>query len=334
MMILFSGIRPTAHIHLGNYLGAIRQWIDLTQKTETSAYFCIVNQHALTTLDTLQSLYEDTLHAAATYMACGLDPEKQVIFIQSDIPFHTELAWYLACMTPMGWLNRMTQFKDKSRSKASDQIGLGLYAYPTLMAADILLYKTTHVPVGEDQKQHVEFTRDLAQRFQEHIGSQVFTIPEPVIHQQTARIMSLRDGTIKMSKSDPSELSRIHLTDSDDMIQRKIQKAKTDPLPLPQTQDDMKTRPEAKNLLSLYATLSERSLDETINQFSGKLFSQLKHELTDVLIHHLAPIRTSIRRFMQDKSYLRDSLEKGKVKAFSQAEQTIKSIRHALQVEK
>jgi tryptophanyl-tRNA synthetase len=320
-MIVFSGIRPTAHVHIGNYWGAIHQWLGLIHDhPKAQFFFCIVDQHALTTLEDAHNLNDNVLTMAATYIACGLDPKQHTLFVQSHVPYHTELAWMLGCRTPLGWLNRMTQFKDKAHQQG-DSACLGLYAYPVLMAADILLYGTTHVPVGEDQKQHVELARDIAGSWNAHEGKEVFTLPEPLIHKETCRIMSLRDGTKKMSKSDPSDYSRIHLTDSDDEICQKIKKAKTDAGFLPESIDDLKDRPEAKNLLTLYAATQGKNLENVIPHFAGKSFAVVKKDLTEALIQHISPIRQGIANLKKEgKNVLKETLTQGAQRAHHHAQ--------------
>src|SRR5689334_4598202 len=264
---IFSGIQPTGNLHLGNYLGAIRNWVVLQKDFE--CIFCIVDLHALTLPQDPDELRASTREVTAAYIAAGIDPERCTIFNQSMVSAHTELAWLLGCLTPLGWLNRMTQFKEKA-GKQRDNAGLGLYAYPVLMAADILLYKATHVPVGEDQKQHLELARDIAGAFNRRYEREFFPLPEPQIFGAATRVMSLRDGTKKMSKSDSSDYSRINMTDDADAVAQKIRKAKTDPQPMPSSEAELEARPEAANLLGIYAALTDRTLDETIAVFAGK----------------------------------------------------------------
>ena len=314
MSRVFSGIQPTGNLHLGNYLGALKNWVSF-QKTHT-CFFCIVDLHALTTPQDPELLRENTLEAAATYIAAGIDPTISVIFPQSSVPAHTELSWILGCMTPLGWLNRMTQFKEKAGA-SQDQSGLGLYAYPVLMAADILLYKATHVPVGDDQKQHLELARDIAGAFNRRFGQDYFPLPEPMILGAIPRVMSLRDGTQKMSKSDPSDYSRIGLLDSPDQIKLKIQKAKTDADLLPGEIKNLSGRPEARNLLSMYAALTDTSLERACLHFEGSVFSKLKSELTDVLVDTIFPINQRIHELLQDKTTLYATLKHGTEQALS-----------------
>lgn len=322
---ILSGIRPTGHIHLGNYLGAIRSWVSMLNQVD-ERLFCIVDQHALTTTEDAKDLRKNTLTIAAAYIASGIDPVKNHIFVQSHVPAHTELAWYFNCITPMGWLSRMTQFKDKA-GKHKDQAMTGLFIYPALMAADILIYKATHVPVGEDQKQHVELTRDIAQVFNNYVGNNFFPLPEPIIKSEAARIMSLRDGTKKMSKSDLSDYSRIHLLDDNETIELKIRKAKTDTDPIPGSSDSLEERPEAKNLLNLYALFTNSSLAKVCQEFEGKQFSVFKPRLTEVTINHLAPIRDTMIELLNDPSSLLAHLKKGADAANVIAEKTIHEVR-------
>lgn len=325
---ILSGIRPTGHIHLGNYLGAIRSWVSMLDQVD-ERLFCIVDQHALTTAEDAKDLRKNTLTIAAAYIASGIDPVKNHIFVQSHVSAHTELAWYFNCITPMGWLSRMTQFKDKA-GKSKDQAMTGLFVYPALMAADILIYKATHVPVGEDQKQHVELTRDIAQAFNNYVGNSFFPLPEPIIKSETARIMSLRDGAKKMSKSDPSDYSRIHLLDDNETIDLKIRKSKTDADVIPGSVEGLEQRPEAKNLLNLYALFSNSSLTKVVQEFEGKPFSEFKPKLTEATINHLAPIRNVMIELLADEAALLDYLQKGAEAANSIAAANIKEVRHAL----
>ena len=325
---ILSGVRPTGNSHLGNYLGAIQNWVSMTT-TVDEHLFCIVDQHALTTTEDASDLYEHTRLITAAYVACGIDPDKSYIFAQSHVPGHTELAWYFNCITPLGWLNRMTQFKDKS-GKNKEHANLGLYAYPVLMAADILLYKATHVPVGEDQKQHVELARDIAHAFNNFVKKDVFAQPEPIISEQNARIMSLRDGTKKMSKSDISDYSRIHLLDDEDTLALKIRKAKTDMDPIPGNKDGLIDRPEAKNLIGIYASLSNQNVDTICSTFEGQTFSALKAALTDVLISHLNPIREKLTLLLDDKNEMDRILARGADRANELAAVSLAEVRSSL----
>src|SRR5918912_2991185 len=273
---IFSGIQPTGNLHLGNYLGAIRNWVALQNDYE--CIFCIVDLHALTQPQEPEELRAHTREVTAAYIAAGIDPERCIIFNQSAVPAHSELGWLLGCLTPLGWLNRMTQFKEKA-GKQRELAGLGLYAYPVLMAADILAYKATHVPVGEDQKQHLELARDIAGAFNRRYEREFFPLPEPQIFGEATRVMSLRDGTKKMSKSDASDYSRINMTDDADTVALKIRKAKTDPAPLPESVEGLQGRPEAENLLSIYAALTDESLEQAVAQYAGRNFSEFKEAL-------------------------------------------------------
>ncbi|MGL4426161.1 MAG: tryptophan--tRNA ligase [Alphaproteobacteria bacterium] len=320
---VLSGIQPTGFLHLGNYLGAISQWVNLQETHES--LFCIVDLHAITIPQDPQNLKRWIREVAAMYIASGIDPNRCAIFQQSRVSAHSELAWLLGCGTPLGWLNRMTQFKEKA-GKHREQASLGLYAYPVLMAADILVYQATHVPVGEDQKQHLELTRDLAQAFNHHYGTACFTLPEPLITGSATRVMSLRDGTAKMSKSDPSELSRIHLTDDDDTIALKIRKAKTDPEPIFENLEAMKDRPEALNLLRIFAALQKKSLADICHTYTGYSFSDFKKELTELLLTNLGPIRQRFFQIMEEPTILDHCLEQGQLKANSIAKENLQKV--------
>jgi tryptophanyl-tRNA synthetase len=309
---IFSGVQPTGNLHLGNYLGAINNWVGLQK--DFDCIFCIVDLHALTTPQDPKELTAQTREVTAAYISCGIDPERCIIFNQSAVPAHTELAWLLGCLTPLGWLNRMTQFKEKA-GNAREEAGLGLYAYPVLMAADILLYKATHVPVGEDQKQHLELARDIAGAFNRSYGVEFFPLPEPQIFGAGTRVMSLRDGTKKMSKSDASDYSRINLTDDSDTIALKIKKAKTDPAPLPPNEVESRKRPEADNLLGIYAALSGLTRQEAVEKFAGRQFSAFKNELADVAADVLGKIGAEMRRLLADPGYIDGVLKRGAARA-------------------
>ncbi len=296
---IFSGVQPTGQLHLGNYLGAIRNWVAMQQEHES--IFCIVDLHAITVPQDPHALRASTRATAAAYIACGIDPVRSIIYNQSRVSAHCELAWILGCYTPLGWLNRMTQFKEKA-GKHRDNAVLGLYSYPVLMAADILAYKTTHVPVGEDQKQHLELARDIAGAFNRAYGKEFFPQPEPLILGEATRVMSLRDGRSKMSKSDPSEYSRIHLTDSDDEIVAKIKKAKSDMVE--GMHYDVEHRPEASNLLTLYATMTGMTIAQAAQTCAHLNFSAFKQQLADVMVTHLSPIREKMTQLLQDTAYL------------------------------
>lgn len=309
---IFSGVQPTGNLHLGNYLGAIRNWVALQRDYE--CIFCIVDLHALTLPQDPNELRHNTREVTAAYIASGIDPEACTIFNQSTVPGHAELGWLLSCLTPLGWLNRMTQFKEKA-GKQRDNAGLGLYAYPVLMAADILLYKATHVPVGEDQKQHLELARDIAGAFNRQFGVEFFPLPEPQIFGAATRIMSLRDGTKKMSKSDSSDYSRLNMTDDADTIALKIRKAKTDPLPLPATVEEADTRPEAANLLDIYAALSGQTREAAVATFAGRNFSEFKVELADLAAEVLGRIGGEMRRLLAEPAYIDAILRRGTERA-------------------
>jgi tryptophanyl-tRNA synthetase len=309
---IFSGMQPTRQLHLGNYLGALRNWVSLQDQFES--IFCIVDLHALTLPQDPAVLLSNTREVTAAYIAAGIDPERCIIFNQAAVAAHSELSWILSCHTPMGWLNRMTQFKEKA-GKHRENAALGLYAYPVLMAADILVYKATHVPVGEDQKQHLELARDIAGAFNRHYDKEFFPLPEPQILGEATRVMSLRDGSKKMSKSDESDYSRINLTDDADTIALKVRKAKTDPEPLPDAVEDLEKRPEADNLVTIYSALAGISRQETLAQFAGQQFSAFKGNLVDLAVAKLAPISTEMNRLMSDVSEIDRILRRGADKA-------------------
>jgi tryptophanyl-tRNA synthetase len=305
---IFSGIQPTGNLHLGNYLGAIRNWVKLQK--DFDCIFCIVDLHALTQPQDPTLLRTQTREVTAAYIASGIDPNSCIIFNQSTVSAHTELAWLLGCMTPLGWLNRMTQFKEKA-GKHRENAGLGLYSYPVLMAADILLYKATHVPVGEDQKQHLELARDIAGAFNRRYGVEYFPQPEPQIFGAATRVMSLRDGTKKMSKSDASDYSRINLTDEADAIGDKIKKAKTDPHHLPGDVSELEGRPEAENLLGIYAALTDTSLAQAVEAFAGQQFSAFKSALAEAAVTTMGPIGNEMKRLLGDPGYVDGVLRRG-----------------------
>ncbi len=312
MSRIFSGVQPTGDLHLGNYLGALRNWVALQHDYE--CIYCIVDMHAITMWQEPEQLAPSTREVTAGLIASGLDPKNNVIFNQSAVPAHAELAWVFNCVARLGWLNRMTQFKDKA-GKNRENASVGLYAYPNLMAADILLYKATHVPVGEDQKQHLELCRDIAQKFNNDYGVELFPLTEPLIFGEATRVMSLRDGSNKMSKSDPSENSRINMTDGPDIIARKIKKAKSDPDLLPGEPKGLEGRPEAANLMGIYAALSDKTLVEVCREFEGQQFSAFKDALTEVAVSVLGPIGDEMARLMADPGYLDDVLKDGTERA-------------------
>jgi tryptophanyl-tRNA synthetase len=309
---IFSGVQPTGNLHLGNYLGAIRNWVALQRDYE--CIFCIVDLHALTLPQNPEELRASTREVAAAYVAAGIDPENCIIFNQSMVPAHTGLAWLLGCLTPLGWLNRMTQFKEKA-GKQRDMAGLGLYAYPVLMAADILAYKATHVPVGEDQKQHLELARDIAGAFNRRYEREFFPLPEPQIFGEATRVMSLRDGTKKMSKSDTSDFSRLNMTDDSDQIALKIRRAKTDPEPLPDTLEALEKRPEADNLVGIYAALAGQTREAALARFAGQNFSTFKEALSEVAVSVLGRIGGEMNRLMADRSHIDAILRRGAERA-------------------
>ena len=309
---VLSGVQPTGGLHLGNYLGAIKNFVPLQEQYES--LFCVVDLHAITTWQDPSDLISKKCEVAAAFIASGINPDKSIIFNQSQVPEHTQLSWVLNCVARMGWLNRMTQFKDKA-GKNKENVSVGLFTYPVLMAADILLYKATHVPVGEDQKQHLELTRDIALKFNNDFNKEVFPLPEPIIMKKAARIMSLRDASKKMSKSDTSDFSRISLTDSNEEIEKKIKKAKTDALPIPDSNRSLEDMPEAKNLLTIFSACEEEDFENTFDKFKGKNFSELKKDLTEVLINKIGPIRDEMKKLNNDKKYLIQILNRGSQKA-------------------
>ena len=323
---IFSGVQPTGNLHLGNYLGAIKNFVSLNNDNKNECIFCVVDLHAITIAQDPITLRENIRETVATFIACGIDPKKSIIFNQSKVAAHSEAAWILSCVARMGWLNRMTQFKEKA-GKDKENASVGLYSYPVLMAADILLYDSTHVPVGNDQKQHLELCRDIAQKFNNDFKVEdFFKIPEPLIQKEFSRIMSLKDGSKKMSKSELSDLSRINLTDGNDKILNKIKKAKTDSLPIPSTLKELDDRPEARNLIGIYSSISNSSLESSIQKFSGKNFSEFKENLSQILIDKLSPISDEIKRLLKEKSYLDKILEDGSKKADNIASKKIKEI--------
>tara|TARA_Y100000389_G_scaffold31983_1_gene27168 strand:- start:1570 stop:2571 length:1002 start_codon:yes stop_codon:yes gene_type:complete len=327
---IFSGVQPTGNLHLGNYLGAIKNFVELNNDSKNECIFCVVDLHAITVKQNPKELKDNIRETVATFIACGIDPAKSIIFNQSTVAAHSEAAWILSCVARMGWLNRMTQFKEKA-GKDKEKASLGLYSYPILMAADILLYDTSHVPVGEDQKQHLELCRDIAQKFHNDYGvSDFFKIPEPLIQKEFSRIMSLKDGTKKMSKSELSDLSRINLTDDKDVITNKVKKAKTDPLPLPSSVNELSERPEAKNLLGIYSSLTNSTLNKSVEDFDGKNFSEFKKKLAQVLVEKINPISVEIKKLIDEKGFLDQILLDGQKKANSIASEKIKKIQEII----
>ena len=306
--IIFSGVQPTGEIHIGNYLGAISQFV--SNQDEYKSIFSIVDLHAITIPQNPKELLNRTRQVLAIFLASGIDPSKNIIFNQSQVPEHTQLAWILNCTARVGWLNRMTQFKDKA-GKNKENASIGLYTYPILMAADILLYSASHVPVGDDQKQHLELARDIAHKFNTDYDTDIFRLPEPLMNKSSTRIMSLRDGSKKMSKSDISEYSRILMTDSNDEISIKIKKAKTDPMNMPSSSEEAGNRPEIDNLLNIYCACTGKSKDIIISDFSGKEISNFKNDLTNVIISVVEPIAIKTKEFLNDPGYLDNILKKG-----------------------
>jgi len=324
---IFSGVQPTGNLHLGNYLGAIKNFVELQNEKDNECVYCVVDLHAITVKQDPKILKNNIRETTATFLASGLDYKKSIIFNQSLVPAHSEGSWILGCIARMGWLNRMTQFKEKA-GKDKEKASVGLYIYPILMAADILLYDSTHVPVGEDQKQHLELSRDIAQKFNlEFKNPDFLKAPEPLIQKNFARIMSLKDGTKKMSKSDPSDLSRINLTDKKDEIVNKIKKAKTDDLPLPSDDKKLNERPEVQNLLGIYSSLSNQKLSESINEFGGKNFSQFKQKLSDLVVEKISPISDEINKLKKDSNFIDKILEDGAEKADKITSKKIKEMK-------
>ena len=323
--LALSGVQPTGNLHLGNYLGALKNFVSL--QNEMECIYCVVDLHAITVFQKPNELHNNVLETTASFLATGLNPDKSIIFNQSAVSGHAELAWILNCVSRIGWLNRMTQFKDKAGSDR-EKASVGLYIYPNLMAADILLYKATHVPVGDDQKQHLELSRDIAQKFNNDFGCKdFFPLPDPLISKNISRVMSLRDGTKKMSKSEESDYSRINLKDSADEINKKIKKAKSDSEPIPDDLKLLEKKPEAFNLLNIYSELSKTDLKKTISEMGGKEYSFLKTKLAEVIIEEIAPVGEEIKKLLNDKPYLKKILKKGSEKANVIAEENLKNIR-------
>jgi len=323
---IFSGVQPTGNLHLGNYLGAIKNFVKLNNEKENECVFCVVDLHAITIHQDPKELRSNIRETVATFIASGIDPSKSIIFNQSQVSAHSEAAWILSCIARMGWLNRMTQFKEKA-GKDKEKASIGLYSYPVLMAADILLYDTTHVPVGDDQKQHLELCRDIAQKFNNDFNvNDFFKVPEPLIQKEFSRIMSLKDGLKKMSKSELSDLSRINLTDEKDQIISKIKKAKTDTHPIPASVEELEKRPEAKNLIGIYSSIVDSTLDQSVKEFSGKNFSEFKEKLSQVLVDKITPISFEIKKLLNEKDYLDEVLNEGCNKADDLASKKIKKM--------
>ena len=330
---VFSGVQPTGNLHLGNYLGAITKFVALQDRYD--CIYCVVDMHAITVWQDPSELARATREVTAAFLACGIDPKKHIVFNQSQVAEHAELAWVFNCVARLGWLNRMTQFKEKA-GKDRENVSVGLYAYPNLMAADILIYRATHVPVGEDQKQHLELARDIAQKFNvdfaESIhnhgyGEHFFPQPEPIIQGPATRVMSLRDGSKKMSKSEPSDYSRINLTDDADAIAQKIRKAKTDPEPLPSEEKGLEPRPEAENLVGIYAALNDTTKAQVLSEFGGAQFSAFKAALVDLAVAKLGPIGSEMKKLVQDPVYIDEILGDGAQRAQAIAADTMKAVK-------
>ena len=326
--LVFSGVQPTGNLHLGNYFGALKNFVSLQKEME--CIYCVVDLHAITVFQDPGLLHDNVLETTASFLATGLDPNKSIIFNQSSVSGHAELAWILNCISRIGWLNRMTQFKDKAGSD-KEKASVGLYIYPNLMAADILLYKATHVPVGADQKQHLELSRDVAQKFNKDFNCKdFFPLPEPLISKSISRIMSLRDGTKKMSKSEESDFSRINLKDTADEISKKIKKAKSDSDSIPGEIKLLEDKPEALNLLTIYSELTKSKLEKIISEMAGKEYSFLKTKLAEALISEITPVGKEIKKLLKDKSHLKNILKKGSEKANIIAEENLKNIREKI----
>ena len=325
---VFSGVQPSGSLHIGNYLGAIKNFVEV--QNDFDSIFCIVDLHAITVWQDPEILSENIIEVAAAYIASGIDPDKATIFVQSQIPAHAELAWILNCISRIGWLNRMTQFKEKA-GKNREKASVGLYVYPNLMASDILLYHANLVPVGDDQKQHLEITRDIAQKFNNDFGkvneNEFFPLPEPMILPVASRVMSLRDGLKKMSKSDSSEMTRIEFSDENDLIMKKITKAKTDPLPMPSVIEELNERPEINNLINIYSAFSGEKIEGVINKFEGKELSEFKNDLCDVVINEMEPIRLRFKELKNDKTYLKKILHDGMLKAKEKSDPIINEVK-------
>ncbi len=323
---IFSGVQPTGNLHLGNYLGAIKNFVELNNEKENNCVFCVVDLHAITSKQDPKELKDNILETVATFIASGINPKKSIIFNQSSVAAHSEVAWILSCIARMGWLNRMTQFKEKA-GKDKEKASVGLYSYPVLMAADILLYDSTHVPVGDDQKQHLELCRDIAQKFNNDFNvDNFFKVPEPLIKKEFSRVMSLKDGSKKMSKSELSDQSRINLTDNNDEIISKIKKAKTDPLSMPTNINELDKRLEAKNLLGIYSSLTDSTLENSVKKFSGMNFSEFKEQLAGELVDKISPISIEIKKLLKEKDYLNKILLEGSEKASEIASKKVKKI--------
>jgi tryptophanyl-tRNA synthetase len=325
--LVFSGVQPTGKLHLGNYLGALKNFVKL--QTQAECIYCVVDLHAITVFQEPQELKNNILETVAGFIATGLDHNKSIIFNQSSVSGHAELGWIFNCVSRVGWLNRMTQFKDKA-GKEKEKASVGLYIYPNLMAADILLYKSTHVPVGADQKQHLELCRDIAQKFNSDFKNDLFPLPEPLIQESTSRVMSLRDGTKKMSKSDESNYSRIDLKDTADEIIKKVKKAKSDSSSIPDNLKALEQKPEALNLITIYASVSNLSLEQALNQVKGKEYSYLKNKLSEILVEEICPVGKEIKKLLEDRRFLEKVLKEGTEKARVIAERNLKEIKNVV----
>ena len=331
--LVFSGVQPTGNLHLGNYLGAIKRFVELQNRYD--CIYCVVDLHAITVWQEPTELPKTIREVTAAFIACGIDPKKHIVFNQSQVSEHAELAWVFNCVARLGWLNRMTQFKEKA-GKDRENVSVGLYAYPDLIAADILIYRATHVPVGEDQKQHLELSRDIALKFNNDFGASIqahglgetfFPLPEPVITGEATRVMSLRDGTKKMSKSDPSDQSRINLTDDADTIALKVRRAKTDPEPLPTEEKGLETRPEADNLVGIFAALADTTRADVLQQFGNAQFSTFKNALTDLAVTKLTPINSEMKRLLDDPAAIDAVLKDGSDRARKIARETMNAVK-------
>jgi len=324
---IFSGVQPSGNLHLGNYIGAIKNFVDLQNQKNNQCVYCVVDLHAITIKQDPKILKDSIRETTAAFLASGIDSNKSIIFNQSQVPAHAEGSWILGCIARMGWLNRMTQFKEKA-GKDKEKASIGLYIYPILMAADILLYDATHVPVGEDQKQHLELSRDIANKFNLDFNvPNFFKVPDPLIQKNFSRIMSLKDGTKKMSKSDPSNLSRINLTDTKEEILNKIKKAKTDTMPIPNEISELKKRPEVENLLGIYSSLNNQTTEKTINEFNGKNFSDFKDNLAELVVEKISPISLEITKLLKNEDYIDQILKEGAEKANEQSSKKVKEMK-------
>ena len=324
---IFSGVQPSGNLHLGNYIGAIKNFVDLQNQKNNQCVYCVVDLHAITIKQDPKILKDSIRETTAAFLASGIDSNKSTIFNQSQVSAHAEGSWILSCIARIGWLNRMTQFKEKA-GKDKEKASIGLYIYPILMAADILLYDATHVPVGEDQKQHLELSRDIANKFNLDFNvPNFFKVPDPLIQKNFSRIMSLKDGTKKMSKSDPSDLSRINLTDTKEEILNKIKKAKTDTMPIPNEISELKKRPEVENLLGIYSSLNNQTTEKTINEFNGKNFSDFKDNLAELVVEKISPISLEITKLLKNEDYIDQILKEGAEKANEQSFKKVKEMK-------